>query len=194
MFPLHWMFAAFCAAQAGAPVTPAAPAISRDAELDRENLMQLLAVRRVYVDRMDGGETASQLRDMIISGLQRSKLFAITENQERADAVLRGSGEDLVFTDTLSSSDGINAHSNFGINNGSSTNSRESNNSWSSRDQRGVSGRHGCGRAGVGASCRAQTRGYRLSKTRYQRWRRDLVYDTGEQGREVPGRQCGRGG
>ena len=124
MFPLHWLLAAFCAAQAGAPCCAGHlcwPAISRDAELDRENLTHLLAVRRVYVDRMDGGETAAQLRDMIISGLQRSKLFAITENQERADAVLRGSGEDLVFTDTLSTSDGINAHWNFGINNGRTT-------------------------------------------------------------------------
>jgi hypothetical protein len=149
MFPLHWLLAAFCAAQSGAPVKPAAPAVARDAELDRQNLMQLLAVRRVYVDRMDGGETASQLRDMIISGLQRSKLFAITENQERADAVLRGSGEDLVFTDTLSSSDGINAHSNFGISNGSSTDTKDSTNSSSNstylRDQRGVSGGMGVG-------------------------------------------------
>jgi len=33
----------------------------------------------------------------------------ITETAERADATLRGSAEDLVFTDTFSSSEGINA-------------------------------------------------------------------------------------
>ena len=38
----------------------------------------------------------------------------ITENQERADAFLRGAAEDLVFTDVHSSSEGINARSNFG--------------------------------------------------------------------------------
>lgn len=71
--------------------------------------MQLLEVRRVYVDRLNGGETAAQMRDMIISSLQNSKLFAITENPDRADAVLRGSAEDLVFTDVHSSSGGISA-------------------------------------------------------------------------------------
>jgi hypothetical protein len=71
----------------------------------------LLTVRRVFVDRFSGGETAAQLRDMIVNGLESSKLFVITENQEKADAILRGSGEDLVFTDTHSSSDSVNVHS-----------------------------------------------------------------------------------
>lgn len=68
---------------------------------------QLLKVRRVYVDRLTGGETAAQIREMIIARLHAERLFVITENQERADAVLRGSAEDLVFTDTFSSSEGI---------------------------------------------------------------------------------------
>jgi hypothetical protein len=91
---------------------------ARDLELERDNLTQLLAVRRVFVDRLNGGDTAAHLRDMIISSLERSKLFALTENAERADAVLRGSAEDLVFTDTFSSNDGINARANAGASNG----------------------------------------------------------------------------
>jgi hypothetical protein len=51
------------------------------------------------------------MRDMIINGLQGSKLFVITENQDKADAVLRGSAEDLVFNETHSSSDSLNVHS-----------------------------------------------------------------------------------
>ncbi len=70
----------------------------------------LLSVRRIYVDRLTGGETAAQMRDMIISSLQSSRLFVITENSERADAFLRGAAEDLVFTDRFNSSDSINAH------------------------------------------------------------------------------------
>jgi len=73
---------------------------------------QLLQVRRVYVDRLNGGDTALQIRDMLIAALQGSKLFILTENQERADAILRGSGEDLIFTETFQSSEGINAHVN----------------------------------------------------------------------------------
>lgn len=78
-------------------------------DIDQQTLAQLIDVRRVHVERLSGGETAAQLRDMIISSLQRAKLFVLTENPERADAVLKGSAEDLVFTDTFQSSDGISA-------------------------------------------------------------------------------------
>src|SRR5438105_13597828 len=70
----------------------------------------LLTVKRVYVDKLGGGTTAEQMRDMIISSLQNAKLFAITENEERADTILRGSSEDLVYTEEHQSSDGINAN------------------------------------------------------------------------------------
>ncbi len=79
------------------------------ADVDAETLARLLDVRRVFVDRLSGGETAAQIRDMIISSLQSAKLFVITENQDRADAFLRGSAEDLIFTDTHSSSDSLTA-------------------------------------------------------------------------------------
>lgn len=82
---------------------------------DQETVKQLLVVKRVYVDRLTGGETAAQMRDLIISSLQGSKLFVLTENPDRADAVLRGAAEDLVFTDEFSSSDSINAHSGIGV-------------------------------------------------------------------------------
>jgi hypothetical protein len=120
MFILHLLVAALMAQTADHP----APRAVRDTELERENLAQLVAIRRVFVDRLNGGETAAQLRDMIISSLERSKLFAITENAERADAVLRGSAEDLVFTENFSASDGINAHGSLGANNGVSTSSK----------------------------------------------------------------------
>lgn len=80
----------------------AAPAA---AELDPAGL---LTIRRVYVDRFNG-ENAPQIRDMIISSLQRAGLFIITENPDRADAVLRGSAEDLVYTDVFQSGEALNA-------------------------------------------------------------------------------------
>ena len=75
----------------------------------------LVLVRRIYVDRLTGGETAAQMRDMIISSLQSAGPFAVTENQERADAILRGAAEDLIFTDKFTSQDNINAHANLGL-------------------------------------------------------------------------------
>jgi len=95
---------------------PAAPSAQQLSSVEANSLRQLLTLKRVYVDRFAGGETAAQMRDMIISSLENSKLFVITENQERADAILRGSGEDLVFNDVHSSSDGINVHSSLGTN------------------------------------------------------------------------------
>jgi len=48
---------------------------------EMENLAaQVVAVKRVYVDRLTGGETAAQMRDLIITNLQNSKLFILTEN------------------------------------------------------------------------------------------------------------------
>lgn len=68
----------------------------------------LLNVRRIYVDRLNG-EAAPQIRDMLINALQGARLFAVTENPEKADATLRGSAEDLIFTDVFQSSEGLQA-------------------------------------------------------------------------------------
>ncbi|MFB3779786.1 MAG: hypothetical protein ACE141_19355 [Bryobacteraceae bacterium] len=84
------------------------------------NLLELLSVRRVYVDRLSGGDTAVQIRDMILSSLHSAGLFVLTENPERADAFLRGSAEDLVFTDTHSTSEGLNARGAVSTGSGSS--------------------------------------------------------------------------
>jgi hypothetical protein len=96
---------------------------------------QLLGIKRVFVDRLTGGETAAQLRDIVISSLQGAKLFILTENQERADMILRGAAEDLIFTDAFSSSEGINMHAGASSGSGSSTNSRF-NNAGSGFDER----------------------------------------------------------
>jgi hypothetical protein len=84
---------------------------------------QLLSIKRVFVDRLTGGETAAQLRDMIIGSLQNAKLFILTENQERADVILHGAAEDLIFTDAFSSSEGINMHAGSSSNSSSGTSS-----------------------------------------------------------------------
>ena len=107
---LTWILIA--AAADSAAIIP--PAKKTEITVEEAGLRQLLVIRRVYVDRLTGGETAAQMRDMLVSSLEGSKLFVITENQERADAFLRGAAEDLVFTDVHSSSEGINARTNLG--------------------------------------------------------------------------------
>jgi hypothetical protein len=107
------LLGAAAAAGADDPPSPAA--------IEAASLRQLLSIRRVYVDRLTGGETAAQMRDILISSMESARLFILTENQERADAILRGAAEDLVFTETHTSSDSINAHANLGVRTGSST-------------------------------------------------------------------------
>ena len=75
---------------------------------------QLTSVKRIYVDRLTGGETAAQMRDLIIASLHGAKLYVITENPERADAVLRGAAEDLIYTDQFASSDSVDLRSGVG--------------------------------------------------------------------------------
>ncbi len=79
----------------------------------------LAKVKRIYVDQLGGGHTSDQMRDMIIAALQNSKLFVITENQDRADAFLRGSADDKVYTDEHNTSDSIGLRTSTGASSGS---------------------------------------------------------------------------
>ena len=106
--------------------SPAVQTADAPANVEEEMLGQLLTIRRVFVDRLSGGDTAVQIRDMIMAAMQGTKLFVITENQDRADAFLRGSAEDLVFTEEHSSSDSIHANANFGLGATGSTSTRTS--------------------------------------------------------------------
>ena len=84
---------------------------------------QLAAVKRIYVDKLGGGEVSHHIRDMIIGSLQRTGRFVITENPDRADVSLRGSAEDMIFTDTFQSSEGINARTSLTVSNGAASSS-----------------------------------------------------------------------
>jgi hypothetical protein len=97
-----------------ATMLPGADEPPAPGSLEETSLLQLRLVRRIYVDRLTGGETAAQMRDILIGSLAATRLFVVTENQEHADAVMRGAAEDLVFTEVHTSSDNINAHVNVG--------------------------------------------------------------------------------
>jgi hypothetical protein len=82
--------------------------------IEPEATPSLARVKRIYVERLGGGSDSDQMRDMIIAAVQNSKLFMITDNVERADATLRGSSDDKIFTDEHSSSDSIGIHATSG--------------------------------------------------------------------------------
>lgn len=87
---------------------------------------QLLGVKRVFVDRLTGGAPAELIRDLIITRLQSSQLFQITENEERADAVVRGSADQQVYTELHDNSEGITGRLSVGQSRGASSSTRMS--------------------------------------------------------------------
>jgi len=81
---------------------------------EEEAAEHLSKVRRIYIAVLTGGDAALQIRDLLMTSLHNSRQFIITEEEDKADAVLKGAGDDDVFTDTFQSSDGINAHTQIG--------------------------------------------------------------------------------
>jgi hypothetical protein len=100
----------------------ASAAMAQDAaQIEEASLRQLITVKRVFVDHLTGGETAAQMREILLSTLQSTKLFVVTEKEDRADAVLRGGAEDLVYSESHSSSDGVNGRGDAGTGRSSSS-------------------------------------------------------------------------
>src|SRR5271170_3216038 len=98
---------------------------------EEEATEHLSKVHRIYIAILTGGDAALQLRDLLMTSLHNSKQFVITEDEDKADATLKGAGDDDVFTDTFQSSEGINAHTQ--ISSGSSEGLRNYANSSSNR-------------------------------------------------------------
>jgi hypothetical protein len=91
---------------AAAPATPPAEN-RRELPVIEEQVLKLLTVRTIFVDELRGADGREQIRDMLIGSLQRSGLFIVTEDQEHADAYLRGSAEDLIVVEVHRQRDGI---------------------------------------------------------------------------------------
>jgi hypothetical protein len=87
-------------------------------------IRSLPEVRRIFVSELIGAE-GDMMRGLIIAGLNSTRLFVLTDNPDRADAVLKGAADDKVFTDTLDIQEGISTHQNAGK--GSSSYARTTN-------------------------------------------------------------------
>jgi len=71
------------------------------------NEVTLAKIRRIYVDQLGGGQSSDQMQDMIVNAIQNTGLFTITEDREKADAILKGSGDEKVFNETHTTSDSV---------------------------------------------------------------------------------------
>src|SRR5690348_9067678 len=75
------------------PSTPAAAPVARadTAETNAAALdAKLLTVKRIYIDDFGSDPTAKQIQAMVVNSISESKRFIITENKEKADAILKG--------------------------------------------------------------------------------------------------------
>jgi hypothetical protein len=99
-----------------------APLVADELTPEEEAQAKLAKVRRIYVDILTGGDPALHLRELIITSVQNSRLFVLTEEEDKADAVLKGAADDTVFTDLFTSSENMNAHSTSGSGSGATTN------------------------------------------------------------------------
>jgi curli biogenesis system outer membrane secretion channel CsgG len=70
-----------------AATVQATPAPSRDADGDP---VSLLRVKRIFVDSFGDDAVSKELQSMIVSPLVATNQFKVTENRERADAILKG--------------------------------------------------------------------------------------------------------
>lgn len=74
----------------------------------------LPAIKRVYVDRLIGNESADQIRELIVASLHNTKLFVVTEDIERCDAILKGAADEQVFMEQFQSNDGADMRTSLG--------------------------------------------------------------------------------
>ena len=82
IFPYLVGFCQSTAPQSAAPN----PAPDPRAEL----IAKLVSVKRVYVDSFGDDSVSKSLQAMVINALDESKRFIVTENKEKADAILKG--------------------------------------------------------------------------------------------------------
>ncbi len=68
-------------------VAQAASAPGKEADTDSA---LLLKVKRIYVESFGDDIISKELQSMIVSALVATKRFMVTENHERADAILKG--------------------------------------------------------------------------------------------------------
>lgn len=76
---------------------------------------QLTQVQRIYVEPLTGSAAAQALRELIIASINSTKLFVLTDNPDRADAVLKGAADDKAFEDTFDTDTSMGGRTGAGI-------------------------------------------------------------------------------
>jgi len=92
----------------GSPPAPA-PTVTKTALSDQPEAIlgdRLLHIRRIYVDSFGDGPIDKQIQAMIVNSLTESKRFIVTENKDKADAILKGTGLEKTSQEYHATSEG----------------------------------------------------------------------------------------
>lgn len=76
--------------QAVAPPATQTAAVAKGSYADADDPVAVLKVKRIYVDSFGEDVISKELESMVISSLVATKRFKVTENRDRADAILKG--------------------------------------------------------------------------------------------------------
>jgi altronate dehydratase len=101
--------------QAAQPPPPATSPADKPVASDASPLSKLKAVKRIYVDSFGDEAVAKQIQAMVITSLAEMKRFVVTENKEKADAILRGTALEKTSQEASSFSEGAAAASGLGL-------------------------------------------------------------------------------
>ena len=78
--------AGFSQTESQSPAATSKPGLDARSEL----AAKLLNVKRIYVESFGDDEESKSLQAMVINALDESKRFIVTENKDKADAILKG--------------------------------------------------------------------------------------------------------
>jgi hypothetical protein len=94
------------AVQPAPPSTPSAPAVqSNNSNAEPTPQQKLRAVRRIFVESFGDDAISKQLNAFVIASLTECKRFVVTENRDKADAILKGTGLEKTSKELHSYSD-----------------------------------------------------------------------------------------
>ncbi|HWR16405.1 MAG TPA: hypothetical protein VN577_16400 [Terriglobales bacterium] len=82
------------------PEQTEAPAAKKEAPPQLDKRQELLKVRRIFVESFGTSDAAQQLQAMIVTSLTESNRFTVTENKEKADAILKGFAGEKTYQET----------------------------------------------------------------------------------------------
>jgi hypothetical protein len=79
----------------------------------------LSQIKRIYVESFGDDPISKEMQAMVVDSLTKSKVFAVTENRDKADAILKGSTLEKTSQEAHSYSDGTSVRVAQGSVNGS---------------------------------------------------------------------------